>query len=203
MRIRASLLLAAPALLLAAGLATARQGGQGGGAPQTPPPPPLTMTSTAFVDGATLPAQYTCSAKPAAVNPPLAWTNVPKDTASFAIILHDLEPRARKGIEDNLHWMIWNLPGTATSVPEGVPAATAELPDGSRQSQPGAPNPGLSRPLPADECLSHSPLHVRTLRSRSENGCADGREPQRSFKGDGRAHRRPRRSRQRFPPVVQ
>jgi Raf kinase inhibitor-like YbhB/YbcL family protein len=107
------------------------------------------MTSTAFVDGATLPTPYTCSAKPAAVNPPLAWTNVPKDTASFAIILHDLEPRARKGIEDNLHWMIWNIPPTTTSLAEGsVSPATAELSDGSRQSQPGAPAPGYRGPCP-------------------------------------------------------
>ena len=148
MRIRASLVIAAPALLLAAGLASARQGeGQGGGPPRTPPAP-LTMTSTAFTDGQTLPTQFTCSAKPAAVNPPLAWTNVPNGTESFAIITHDMEPRARKGIEDNLHWMIWNIPATATSVPEGIPAATAELPDGARQSQPGAPNPGYRGPCP-------------------------------------------------------
>jgi Raf kinase inhibitor-like YbhB/YbcL family protein len=148
MRIRASLLLAAPVLLLAAGLANAQEGmGQGGGAPRTPPAP-LTMTSTAFTDGQTLPTQYTCSAKPAAVNPPLAWTNVPKGTESFTIITHDMEPRARKGIEDNLHWMIWNIPATATSVPEGIPAATAQLPDGALQSQPGAPNPGYRGPCP-------------------------------------------------------
>jgi Raf kinase inhibitor-like YbhB/YbcL family protein len=155
MRIRASLLLAAPALLLAAGMVYAQGGmggggmqGQGGGAPQNPPPPPLTMTSTAFTDGQMLPVQYTCSAKPAAISPPLAWTNVPKGTASFTIILHDLEPRARKGIEDNLHWMIWNIPGTTTSMPENVPPSAAELPDGSRQSQPGAQTPGFRGPCP-------------------------------------------------------
>lgn len=146
MRNRNSLVMTLPALLLAAGIAIAQQGG---GAPQTPPPPPLTMTSTAFTDGAMLPAAYTCSAKPAAVNPPLAWTNVPKDTASFAIILHDLEPRARKGIEDNLHWMIWNIPPTVTSLAEGsIAPDKAELSDGSRQSQPGAPAPGYRGPCP-------------------------------------------------------
>lgn len=148
MRSRVSLFFVAPALVLAAGFAIAQQAPQGGGAPQTPPPPPLTMTSTAFVDGATLPAPYTCSAKPAALNPPLSWINVPKGTMSFTIITHDMEPRARKGIEDNLHWMIWNIPATATSVPEGIPAATAQLPDGSLQSQPGAPNPGYRGPCP-------------------------------------------------------
>ena len=120
--------------------------GQGGGAPQAPP---LTMTSTAFTDGAMVPTQYTCSAKPAPVTPPLAWTNVPKDTASFAMILHDMEPRPRKGVDDNLHWMIWNIPGTATSLPENVPAASAELPDGSRQSRGSTTGaPGYGGPCP-------------------------------------------------------
>lgn len=146
MRTSVSLLLVVPAFLLAAGMATARQGG---GAPQTPPPPPLTMTSTGFTDGAMLPLQYTCSAKPAAVTPPLAWINVPNGTVSFALITHDMEPRPRKGVDDNLHWMIWNIPGTATSLPEGVPAATAELPDGSRQSRGGANGaPGYAGPCP-------------------------------------------------------
>jgi Raf kinase inhibitor-like YbhB/YbcL family protein len=149
MRIRTSLLLVLPAFLLAAGVAITLRGQQAGGAAQTPAPPPLIMTSAAFTDGAMLPAQYTCSAKPAAMSPPLVWTNVPKDTASFAIITHDLEPRPRKGIEDNLHWMIWNIPGTATSLPENVPSATAELPDGSRQSQGGgSAAPGYRGPCP-------------------------------------------------------
>src|SRR5882724_5162802 len=121
MRTSASILLVVPALMLAAGIATGRQNQQTSAAPQPPPPSPLIMTSTAFVDGASLPIPYTCSAKPAPMSPPLAWTNVPKDTASFAIIFHDMEPRSQKGIEDNLHWMIWNIPGNATSLQENVP----------------------------------------------------------------------------------
>jgi phosphatidylethanolamine-binding protein (PEBP) family uncharacterized protein len=31
-----------------------------------------------------------------------------------------------------LHWLVWNIPGTATALPEGVPQG-AELADGMRQ----------------------------------------------------------------------
>ena len=32
---------------------------------------------------------------------------------------------------DVTHWLIWNIPGTSTGLPEGV--ASGDLPDGSRQ----------------------------------------------------------------------
>ena len=38
-----------------------------------------------------------------------------------------------KKTDDVLHWLIFNIPGTATSLQEGVPAQ-AQLPDGSIQS---------------------------------------------------------------------
>ena len=146
MRIGRTTLLASLAVLMAGGfgLAAAQQNPQG--APATPPLPPMRISSTAFADSTPIPTKYTCSAQPAPVSPPLAWTDVPAGTMSFALIVHDLEPRPRKGVEDSLHWMIWNIPATATSLPEGVPSANADLPDGSRQSQPGSPAPGFRGP---------------------------------------------------------
>jgi phosphatidylethanolamine-binding protein (PEBP) family uncharacterized protein len=34
--------------------------------------------------------------------------------------------------DDTLHWLVWNIPGKATSLPEHVPHGP-ELPDGMRQ----------------------------------------------------------------------
>ena len=133
--------------------AAAQQNPQGGAAPAaapaTPPAPPMRLTSSAFADSTPIPAKYTCSGQPAAVSPPLAWTDAPAGTMSFVLILHDLEPHPRKGAEDNLHWMMWNIPATATSLPEGVPSASVDLPDGSRQSMGTAPVPGFHGPCPA------------------------------------------------------
>ena len=51
---------------------------------------------------------------------------------SFVLLVHDPEPILNKGSKmDITHWLIWNIPGTSTGLPEGVMAG--ELPDGSRQ----------------------------------------------------------------------
>src|SRR5712692_3050960 len=120
-----------------AGAAPGGQGGPGGGAGRPgggAPPPPLRLTSAGFADGSQLPAKYSCTAGPAAVSPPLRWANPPRDTVTFALIVHDMEPRPRRGVDDILHWMVWNIPASANQLPEGVSAATTDLPDGSHQT---------------------------------------------------------------------
>ena len=53
-------------------------------------------------------------------SPPLSWVNAPKGTQSFVLLLHDPDAHARKAFEDITHWMIFNIPGDSTSLPEGV-----------------------------------------------------------------------------------
>ena len=67
---------------------------------------------------------------------------MPEGTAAFVLILYDMESRPREGnFNGFLHWMVWNLPGNATGLPEGVSPASAELPDSSRQTN-GRPSEG-------------------------------------------------------------
>jgi Raf kinase inhibitor-like YbhB/YbcL family protein len=89
------------------------------------------LTTTAFDDGGVIPAKYTHSV-PNPVSPELEWTNVPQNTVSFALIVHDLDVTVQKGTEDGLHWLAFNIPGTVHQLSEGVPA-TAQLPDGTIQ----------------------------------------------------------------------
>ena len=133
------------AMLLALGavpaLAQAKKGPGG---------PGLTITTPTFADGAEIPSKFTQS-DPNAVSPKLDWTHVPPNTVSFALILHDPDVALQHKTDDVLHWMIFNIPGTTTSLPEAVPA-TAQLPDGSIQAKnlrggvgymgPGAPAAG-------------------------------------------------------------
>lgn len=50
------------------------------------------------------------------LSPPLRWTPV-EGAGAYAIILEDPDaPRERPFV----HWMIWNLPATAASLPEGL-----------------------------------------------------------------------------------
>lgn len=117
----------------------AQAGGQGGGRAQQPPP--FTITSSAMTDGNFLAVKYTCTAGPAAISPDLHWMNAPRETSSFVLIVHDMEPRPRKGVDDILHWMVWNIASTATQLPEAIPSNAPQLPDGSMQTN-GNPGQG-------------------------------------------------------------
>ena len=106
------------------------QRGAGGG--RGPATPPLIMTTTAWEDGGVIPDKYTQAAGPSAVSPTLSWSQVPAGTQSFVLLMHDPEPVLNKGSKmDITHWLVWNIPGTSTSLREGV--AEGELPDGTRQ----------------------------------------------------------------------
>ena len=83
---------------------------------------------------AILPVKYTCAAKPSFVSPALQWSNVPKGTASFTLIFHDPDAQPGKGISDVTHWIVWNIPATATQLPEGV-AASPKMDDGTIQGK--------------------------------------------------------------------
>src|SRR5262245_20307083 len=111
------------------GAMAAQQAPAGGRGPATPP---LLLTTSAWQDGGVIPDKYTQAAGPSAVSPALQWSQVPPGTQSFVLLMHDPEPVLAKGSKmDITHWLIWNIPGTSTGLPEGV--AQGELPDGSRQ----------------------------------------------------------------------
>lgn len=118
-----------------------------GGQPPQPPRQALTLTTTAFPDGGVIPPKYTQAGEQ--ISPVLTWTNVPPGTASFVLHMRDPDVARNKTTEDQVHWLVWNIPGTATGLPENVPKGL-ELPDGSRQISasgpvyrgPGAPASG-------------------------------------------------------------
>lgn len=114
------------------GGAAGGQGG-GGGRGRGPAGPPFTISSSTLTNLQILPAKYGCAATPPNVSPPLSWSNAPAATQSFALLVQNMEPRPMRGVQPFPHWWIWNIPATATSLPEGVPN-TGELPDGSRQT---------------------------------------------------------------------
>jgi len=98
-----------------------------------PPMPGLTLTTPAFDDGSIIPAKFTQSV-PNPISPRLQWTNVPPNTVSFVLIVRDPDGAPQKSVGDVLHWMMFNIPGTARELPEGVPA-TPQMADGSVQAK--------------------------------------------------------------------
>jgi Raf kinase inhibitor-like YbhB/YbcL family protein len=85
----------------------------------------MTLTSPAFADGAMIPAKHAQVGHD--VSPPLTWTGAPDSTRSFVLIVHDVDAAIGDGSDDMLHWLVWNIPGTATSLPEGVPQGTLTM----------------------------------------------------------------------------
>jgi Raf kinase inhibitor-like YbhB/YbcL family protein len=112
--------------------------------PKAPPRPGLTLTTPAFNDGAEIPSKYTQSVSNP-VSPKLEWTNVPPNTVSFVLHMHDPDVALQHTTNDMLHWMVFNIPGNAHELPEGVPAEP-KLPDGAIQLKNGGNTVGYRGP---------------------------------------------------------
>src|SRR5262245_11549213 len=110
--------------------------GQRAGAPAAPAAPPMTMTVAGFADGGQVPVKYSQAAPGVAtgegLSPAITWTNVPAGTRSFVLNMHDMDVVRNKTSDDQAHWVVWNIPATATGLPEGVPKGS-KLADGSFQ----------------------------------------------------------------------
>jgi Raf kinase inhibitor-like YbhB/YbcL family protein len=90
----------------------------------------LVLTSPAFHDGGAIPSQYTCDGGD--LVPPLAWSGVPKQALSLALIVDDPDapdPAAPK--RTWVHWVVYAIPPTASGIAEG--GGGAKLPAGSKE----------------------------------------------------------------------
>ena len=115
---------------------------------------PMVLTITGWADGAQIPAKYTQAGEQ--VSPKLDWTNVPAGTQSFVVNMLDPDVAIQRGTETQPHWIVWNIPGTATGLPEGMKQG-ADLPDGSHQISASGPQyrgPGAA---------ANGPLHHYTF----------------------------------------
>ncbi len=101
----------------------------------------MVLSSPAFEDGGTIPTAYTCDGQD--TSPALTWVGSPDGTASFALVVDD--PDAPSGVW--VHWVIYNIPASAQSLPEGIPVE-AVLSDGTEQGQNSWPKPGYGGPCP-------------------------------------------------------
>src|SRR5207302_10329141 len=88
------------------------------------------LTSTAFPHGGEIPAKYTCEGKD--ISPPLAWTGVPPNAKSLALIVDDPDapdPAAPKMTW--VHWVLYDIAAAAGGLPEAIKSTA--LPAGTRE----------------------------------------------------------------------
>ncbi len=77
----------------------------------------MELKSPAFTRDVMIPAKYTCDGEN--VSPPLEWSGIPKGTRSIALIADD--PDAPIGTW--VHWVYYDLPPGANTLPEHVEPA--------------------------------------------------------------------------------
>ncbi|QID19776.1 YbhB/YbcL family Raf kinase inhibitor-like protein [Nitrogeniibacter mangrovi] len=103
----------------------------------------LTLSSPVFASGADIPARYTCEGDD--ISPPLAWSGLPAGTKSLVLIVDDPDapdPAAPKMTW--VHWVLYNIPPSASGLGEAVTA----LPAGTRAGLNDWKRPGYGGPCP-------------------------------------------------------
>ncbi len=109
----------------------------------------LSLTSTSFTANGKIPARHTCEGQD--ISPALAWSGGPAGTKSLALIVDDPDapdPRAPKMTW--VHWVLYNLPPTATGLAESVqksalPKGTAEGMNDWKRTGYGGPCPPIGQ----------------------------------------------------------
>jgi Raf kinase inhibitor-like YbhB/YbcL family protein len=89
----------------------------------------LKLTSSAFAHDGKIPRKHTCEG--ADVSPPLAWSGVPPDAKSLALIVDDPDapdPAAPKMTW--VHWVLYNIPPATAGIPEAAKTAPPGARDG-------------------------------------------------------------------------
>jgi len=101
----------------------------------------LTLKSSGFDAGGPIPPRYSCDGED--ISPPLAWSDPPPGTQSFALILDD--PDAPGGTW--VHWVLFNIPAAARALSEAIPPDPV-LPDGSVHGTSSFNSLGYGGPCP-------------------------------------------------------
>ena len=105
----------------------------------------MQLTSSAFPPNGEIPIAHTCEGADRA--PPLAWSDAPPATKSFALIVDDPDapdPAAPKMTW--VHWVLYAIPPTADGLPEAV--VSSALPAGTREGVNDWKRTGYGGPCP-------------------------------------------------------
>ena len=88
---------------------------------QAPTQPAMTLAIPGFPDGGQIPVKFSQAAPGVAVgegtSPAMTWANVPAGAQSFFLNMHDMDLARNRTTDDQAHWVLWNIPASATGLP--------------------------------------------------------------------------------------
>jgi Raf kinase inhibitor-like YbhB/YbcL family protein len=112
----------------------------------------ITLSSKAFQGNGKIPGEY--SAYDQDANFDLSWTKGPAGTVSYVIIMED--PDSKAPPLPTLHWLVWNIPASETSLRQGLPKQERIVdPDGLRQGPNVTGSVGYYGPHPSTGDKAH------------------------------------------------
>lgn len=84
----------------------------------------MQLTSSAFRAGGAIPTRHTGEGDD--VSPALSWRGAPEAAKAFAVVCHDPDaPLVTPGHYGFVHWVLYNIPGSVSSLDEGTAGYTA------------------------------------------------------------------------------
>jgi len=97
----------------------------------------ITVTSTAFADGGSIPVRFTCDGDE--TSPPLAWTGGgAAKPAAWALVVDDPDASG----DTFVHWVVLDIPPATRSVAEGaVPAGATQVTNSAGSASYAGPCP--------------------------------------------------------------
>lgn len=101
----------------------------------------IALRSAAFEQGGAIAPTQTCDGGD--VSPPLSWSGVPSGAKSLALLCED--PDAPRGLW--VHWVLYDVPPSATALPQGV-APREMLPGGGTHGKNDFGKLGYGGPCP-------------------------------------------------------
>ncbi|BBO66251.1 hypothetical protein DSCA_01810 [Desulfosarcina alkanivorans] len=105
----------------------------------------MQLTSPNFADRKPMSREHTCDGKN--ISPALEWSGVPQGTRSLVLIVDDPDaPDPAHPKMTWVHWVLYNIPATASALPEGV--ADKDLPEGTLQGINDWKKTGYGGPCP-------------------------------------------------------
>ena len=103
----------------------------------------MKIMSPSFQEGKAIPDRFTCDGED--ISPQLSWTDAPRETKSFALILHDPDAPRANGFT---HWVLYRIPADTTSIRENIPKQELMIPGVGMQGRNDAGKIGYMGPCP-------------------------------------------------------